>query len=633
MQNGTHDEWQPPSAAEENAGQQQQQQQRGNEASDAFEKESLTDGNAFGAEAETRDEEVDEESFPFQWTSRLVMVVILAASGGANFGWDIGVTGGVISMSSFLQKFFPDVYAQQQAASDTSLYCKFDSQILQLFVSSLYLSGLVCSVLSSFVARRLGRTKAMLIGGLMFTLGSALGAGAINTGMLVFSRVVLGVGVGFANQSVPMFLSESSPARIRGAVNSCFQLATTIGIWAAQSVNIGTTTFDEGWRVSLGLGAVPGVVLFIGAMILDDSPNALVERGRYSEAYAVLRRLRGISDVDREFESICCSVDAEHKALLAVEARATSERIETAQYPEVQKSNSVAASVLSVRYSQKLEDKPAPPWYSGWFDKQLGQQWKDLFTQRKFFPGLMFSLHPQTWQQWSGINAIIFFSPQILQAAGLADADLVGTMIIGAVNVSATVVFLFMVDRFGRRKLLLEGAIQMIITQVLYGALLGGGVWTSSLGGAWAGVVVICIFVSGFAWSYGPCGWLLPTELTPLAVRSAALGFSTSVNFLWTFVIGQTFLTMLCAMEWGVFLFFAGLLCISGTLIYFFLPETKGYGIEHIYTRLERHWFWRRYADSSAVRENLRAVRRERTKMTEEIELDQGGAKPGDKLE
>jgi sugar porter (SP) family MFS transporter len=475
-------------------------------------------------------------------TVAVVMIAIVAASGGLLFGYDNGITGGVITMRNFQESFFPqDINAHPESKNG---YCKFDDQLLQLFTSSLFLAGAVAAMVGMFTSKKFGRRFTMICGGAFFIVGTALVASAFQLAQLVIGRIILGFGVGFATQATPLYLSEMAPYNLRGALNILFQLAVTIGIFVAQLINYGTQNiYPWGWRLSLALAGIPGLMLFVGALCLPDTPNSLIERGKLAEGERVLQRIRGTSDVTIELEDIVDAVN-------------------------------VSRTVVN--------------------------PWGTIF-RRRYWPQLVISILIPTFQQWVGINAIIFYAPQLFQTTGAgSDAALLNTVIIGAVNVASTVVAILVVDRFGRKFLLIEGGIQLVACEFVVGALIASSLGTSGTGYtspsvAQATIAFVCIYIAGFAWSWGPLGWLVPSEIQPLETRAAGTAINTFVNLLMTFVVGQTFLSMLCAMKFGVFFFFGGIGCIAILFAIFFIPETKNVPIEEIEeTVVHKHWFWSR---------------------------------------
>lgn len=484
--------------------------------------------------------------FEAKITPIVIISCIMAATGGLMFGYDVGVSGGVTSMPSFLKKFFPVVYRQSQNEDDNN-YCKYDNQGLQLFTSSLYLAGLTATFFASYTTRRLGRRLTMLIAGGFFIVGTVLNAAAANLAMLIIGRILLGCGVGFANQAVPLFLSEIAPTRIRGGLNILFQLNVTIGILFANLVNYGTAKIEGGWgwRVSLGLAGIPACLLTIGAILVVDTPNSLIERGHMEEGKAVLKKIRGTDNVEPEFLEL------------------------------------VEASRIA-----KLVKHP----------------FRNLI-KRKNRPQLVIAVSLQIFQQFTGINAIMFYAPVLFSTLGFgSDASLYSAVITGAVNVLSTVVSIYSVDKVGRRMLLLEAGAQMFLSQVVIAIILAIKVTDTSndLGKVWAilVVVLICTYVSSFAWSWGPLGWLIPSEIFPLETRSAGQSVTVCVNLLFTFVIAQSFLSMLCHLKYGIFLFFSGWVLIMSFFVMFLLPETKNIPIEEMTERVwKQHWLWKRYMD------------------------------------
>lgn len=485
------------------------------------------------------------KQYPGRMTPFVLMTCIVAATGGLIFGYDIGISGGVTSMDSFLLKFFPDVYRKEKADKSTNAYCKFDSVSLTLFTSSLYLAALVASFFASVVTRKFGRKWSMFGGGITFLVGAAINGAAENVAMLIIGRILLGIGVGFANQSVPVYLSEMAPARSRGMLNIGFQLMITVGILAANLINYGTAKIKGGWgwRVSLALAAVPAGIITIGSLFLPDTPNSLIERGFEDKARLMLRKIRGTDDINDEYADLV----------------AASEESKTVEHP-----------------------------------------WRNI-VQRKYRAQLTMSILIPFFQQLTGINVIMFYAPVLFKTIGFGDdASLMSAVITGLVNVFATLVSVFTVDKAGRRKLFLEGGFQMLACQIVVGTLIAIKFGTNgeahlSKGYAFCVVLFICIYVAGFAWSWGPLGWLVPSEIFPLEIRSAGQSINVSVNMLFTFIIAQAFLAMLCKMKFGLFYFFGGWVVIMTMFIAFFLPETKNIPIEEMVLVWKSHWFWGRF--------------------------------------
>ncbi|KAG5628799.1 hypothetical protein H5410_000516 [Solanum commersonii] len=478
-------------------------------------------------------------------TAFVIMTCLVAATGGLLFGYDIGISGGVTSMDEFLLKFFPNVYHKEKNLKEGGTqYCKFNDHMLQLFTSSLYLAALVASFAASITTKAFGRKISMLIGGLIFLIGAVLNGAAMNLGVLILGRLLLGVGIGYANQSVPVYLSEMAPPKLRGALNVCFQMAVTLGILIANLVNYGTSTMKKnGWRVSLVLAAVPAVIMTVGAVFLPDTPNSLIDRGQKEKAKTMLQKIRGTSNVDNEFEDL------------------------------------IIASDMS---------------------KQVESPWGNIMKPR-YRPQLTVAVLIPFFQQLTGINVIMFYAPVLFKTLGFGDgAALMTAVITGLVNVFATLISIFTVDRFGRRPLFLVGGTLMIICQIAVGSIIASvfgvdGLGTFSKGLGNITVAIICVYVAAFAWSWGPLGWLVPSEVFPMEIRSAGQSINVSVNMFFTFIIGQIFLTMLCEMKFGLFFFFGGFVVIMTLFILFFLPETKGIPIEDVSRIWKSHWFWKKY--------------------------------------
>lgn len=316
-------------------------------------------------------------------------------------------------MDSFLEKFFPTVYRKEKADNSTNQYCKFDSVPLTLFTSSLYVAALCSSIVASSVTRKLGRKLSMLLGGVLFCAGALLNGFAQKVWMLIVGRILLGFGIGFANQSVPLYLSEMAPYKYRGALNIGFQLSVTIGILFANLLNYGFSkiTGGWGWRLSLGGATIPALIITVGSLILPETPNSMIERGNHEKAREKLKKIRGLTNVDEEFDDL------------------------------------VAASQVS---------------------RKVEHPWRNLL-QRKYRPQLVMAIAIPFFQQFTGINVIMFYAPVLFKTIGFGgDASLISAVVTGVVNVVATAVSIYGVDKWGRRFLFLVGGTQMLICQVIH---------------------------------------------------------------------------------------------------------------------------------------------------------------------
>ncbi|MCO5595768.1 hypothetical protein L7F22_049816 [Adiantum nelumboides] len=474
-------------------------------------------------------------------TAYVILVCLTAASGGALFGYDLCISGGVSTMDGFLLKFFPEVYRKKSDAK-TDNYCKFDSQRLTLFTSSLYFAGLIASFVASRVTKDYGRRVSILTGGICFLLGSILDGAAQNLLMLLLGRIILGVGLGFTNQAVPLYLSEMAPPKFRGRLTTMFQTAMAVGGTSAFLVNYGTQNIVPwGWRLSLSLAFIPALLITIGFVFLPDSPSSLIQRGHLDDGLIILKRLRGTHDVQEEFNYL------------------------------------LQATELS---------------------KSIQNPWRKIL-EREYRPQLVMAFAIPFFQQVTGINIITFYLPILFQTLGFGtNASLYSTIILGVVSTVGTIIGSFCVDKFGRRKVLCWGGSAMLFFLVLTGALLQWKLKSHnelSVGVGVLGIILIFGFVICFAWSWGPLAWLLPSEIFPLEIRSAGQSINVCVLMLFIFATAQVFLAMLCHLKAGIFYFFSAWVLIMTIFIHLLLPETKGVPLEDVAELWKKQIFWKRF--------------------------------------
>ncbi|CAN1132798.1 Hexose carrier protein HEX6, partial [Linum perenne] len=312
------------------------------------------------------------------------------------------------------------------------------------------------SFFASPITKSYGRKPSILLGGAAFLAGAALGGSATNIYMLIIGRVLLGIGVGFTNQAVPLYLSEMAPASLR--------------VLAANLINFGTEKIKAGygWRISLGMAAVPAAILTVGALFLPETPSSVIQRTNNKEkAKKILEKIRGTSEIESELEDLTLA-------------------------SQISNSNSNPfRTILKIKYRPQLTMAVAIPFF----------------------------------QQVTGINVIAFYAPLLFRTIGLGEsASLMSAVITGAIGILTTFLSMLIVDKIGRRKLFFIGGIQMFISQILVGGIMAAELGDhGGIGKKYAVVVIVLIinYVAGFGLSWGPLGWLVPSEIFPMEIRSA----------------------------------------------------------------------------------------------------------------
>jgi sugar porter (SP) family MFS transporter len=398
----------------------------------------------------------------------------------------------------------------------------------ELAVSSVLVGAAVLAITGGSLSDRYGRRKMLLITSVVFILGALVCAAAGSIQILILGRVIVGMGIGLASSVVPLYISEISPANARGWQVSLFQLAITVGILAAYLADY-VFTPSAAWRWMLGLAVIPGALLGVGMLFLPETPRFLARHGHFDLARSVLVKIRGTQNVETEFQAI-----------------------KTASQ----------ASALRGHVSDLL--LPA------------------------LRPALMIGIGLAVFQQVTGINTIIYYAPYIIRTAGInsIQGSILATAGIGTVNVVMTLISMWLIDRVGRRPLLLTGIAGMIVS---LGAL--GYIFHLAKGGEYAGaaVVILMFYVASFAISLGPIFWLLIAEIYPLKIRGLAAGIAAGTNWLANFAVSLTFLSLLKLLGPSLTFWLYGVLAIGSWLFsYYLVPETKGRSLEEIETILHK---------------------------------------------
>jgi MFS transporter, SP family, galactose:H+ symporter len=421
--------------------------------------------------------------------------------------------------------------------SGALLFLKNDfalSPLAQGLVASAVLAGAAPAAgFSGALVDRFGRKRLVIAVSILFFIASLATALAPTIAWLIAGRILVGVAIGICSYVGPLYISEIAPAERRGALVSLNQLLITVGILVSYLVDY-LLAGGEHWRWMFAAAALPAAMLGVGMVFMPESPRWLVLQGRYAEAKEILLRVRSGERAVNEELGIVESVTIEK---------------------ETAKTDNRWSTILDPRYRTAV----------------------------------ILGIGLAIFQQVTGINTIIYYAPTIFQLAGFGSAaqSILATAGVGAVNVLMTVVSLRLLDRVGRRPLLLTGIAGMIVSLGILGFVFHFR--NQSVAFAWMAVVSVMLYVGSFAISLGPIFWLLISEIYPLQVRGAAMGVATMANWGSNLIVALTFLTLVQQMGPANAFWLYGLISIGSFVFsYRLVPETKGRTLEEISERMER---------------------------------------------
>jgi sugar porter (SP) family MFS transporter len=450
----------------------------------------------------------------------LFFISLTAAFGGFLFGYDTAVISGTISL------------VKQQFALSTLME--------GWFVSSALVGCVLGVTMAGEMTDRFGRKASLIVSAVLFSI-SAFGCALCgsHTELIIF-RLVGGLGIGIASMLSPLYISEVSPAKIRGRMVALYQLAICLGIVAAYfanawllgiSNNPGSFASDgilwqilvsEVWRSMFGASAIPALLFFVALFLVPESPRWFAAKGKDDKAEKVLAKINRSAVALDELNSI--------KQALA--------------------------------------------------NEETGS-WKVLFhpgIRIAMFAGIVLAL----LSQFTGINAIIYYGPRIMEEAGLKLGDaLGGQVIIGIVNALATVFAIWKIDQFGRKKLLRIGVAGMFVSLLAVGLLF---ILKQTQGALL--ITFITSFIIFFEIGFGPVIWVLLSEIYPTKVRGRAMSIATLMLWVGTAIIGQVVPWMLETLTPAITFFVFALCCIPVPFVLKLIPETKGMSLENI----EKEW-------------------------------------------
>ena len=396
-------------------------------------------------------------------------------------------------------------------------------------VSSVLIGAVIGAATNGILADIFGRKKIIIATAIIFIVGSILCGFAPNIYVLILSRILVGLAVGIVNFVVPLYLSEVSPKQLRGTLVSLYQWAITAGILFSYVINAAFAQAVYSWRWMLFAGVFPGLILLVGMMFLSDTPRWLVSKNRDEEAKKVFSKIEPDIDADEEIRQI--------KETLKPDANSSNEKFRFKKWM-------IMPFVVGI--------------------------------------GIMFA------QICTGINTIIYYAPTIFKIAGF-DSNLnaiYATTGIGIVNFLMTIIAIFFTDRLGRKPLLYFGLTGVMLSLLALGcafqfeAVLGANL-------KWVAVGSLVAYIVCFAFSLGPIGWILVSEVFPLKVRGLAMSICTVSNFAFNFFVVGSFPILINRLGGAItFWGFAAVSFLCILFVFFFVPETKGISLEQI----ESNW-------------------------------------------
>lgn len=449
---------------------------------------------------------------PSRYNRRVGTVAVIATFGGLLFGYDTGVLNGALG-------FIVDYFGLNPVEEG-------------LITFSLLIGAAIGALVGGRVADRFGRRRTIVVLAVVFFIGAVASAISPTYGVFLASRFVLGLAVGGASVTVPVYLGEIAPFEKRGGVVSRNELMIVSGQFLAFLFNaiIGNiwSAHADVWRYMLTIAAVPAIVLFIGMLRLPESPRWLLLKGRSDEALAVLRSVRSPERAEAEHAEVAALIEEERE--------------------------------LTAGYSAWAEIRSQP-----WIRRLI-----------------LIGMGIAAFQQLTGINSMQYYGTQVLEQAGFErDSALTFNVLIGVISIVAMLIALPLLNRFSRRGMMLFGFTGILVSHVLVGYF-GLALPEGDPARAWVLLVCILLFVGLMQGTLGPLAWLMLSEIFPLRLRGLAMGLAVLVLWVTNAIISLSFPSLVASLGFGTFLLFAFVAALALLFIAVAVPETRGRTLEEL---------------------------------------------------
>jgi len=468
-----------------------------------------------------------------------ICIGAFVAFGGVLFGYDTGTISGIQAMDYWMN-LFSTGYINNQGHRDITP--AQSSAVVSILSAGTFFGALG----SPFIADTIGRRWSLIVSCWVFNFGVILQTASTGLSLFLAGRFFAGFGVGLVSALIPLYQSETAPKWIRGAIVGAYQFAITIGLLLAAVIDNATHLRQDtgSYRIPIAVQFAWAIVLIVGMLLLPETPRFLIKQGRMDRAAKSLGTLRRLAPDHPSIQDELAEIKANHD-----------------------------------------------------YEMSLGKaSYLDCFRagmRKRQLTGMAL----QALQQLTGINFIFYYGTQYFKNSGIHNSFTI-SMITSAVNVASTIPGLYFIDKWGRRPLLLWGAVGMAVSQFLV-AILGttttsqdaqGNIIVHNVQAQQAGVAFVCIFIFFFAATWGPLGWVVTGEIFPLKFRAKGLSMTTATNWLlnWAIAYSTPYLVNYgpgyANLQSKIFFIWFGCCFLCIAFVYFFIYETKGLTLEEIDT-------------------------------------------------
>ncbi|KAJ6448208.1 general substrate transporter [Mycena sanguinolenta] len=485
-------------------------------------------------------------------TLKTYLMCVFAAFGGIFFGYDTGWMGGVLGMPYFIQMYTHMPYpAEPFSASNLPPSFSLPAWEKSLMTSILSAGTFFGALIAGDIADMVGRRPTIIAGCVVFAVGCILEVAPMDVlACFIIGRLVAGAGVGFISAIIILYMSEIAPKKVRGALVSGYQFCITIGILLANCVVYATQDrLDTGsYRIPIGVQFLWAIILGGGLLFLPESPRYWANKGDIEKATVALARVR---DQPRESDFV---------------------------------QDELAEIIANLEFERA--HVPQTSYVGSWLACFQGSLFNGSSNIRRTIVGTGL----QCAQQFTGINFIFYFGTSFFQTLGTISNPFLISLITTLVNVLATPISFYIIERFGRRRILLIGGSFMVICQYIV-AIIGVRAHNATVPGGnptavKAEIAFICLNIASFAMTWGPAAWVVVGEMFPLPIRSRGVGMSTASNWFWNCIIAviTPYFVSADKLDLGpkVFFIWGSTAVLSTLFAYFFVSETKGLSLEQV---------------------------------------------------